>query len=96
MASNVINWWFINYKLSTILEAIMLAIMLLVDAVTHQGSSVSSLSGRTTEFHARKQSNWFPMRTNKNNGYLKEKVITFKRERILTIPILNTLASYGE
>ena len=76
MASNVINQWFINYKSWIILEAITLAILY---AFTHQGPfacSCSELSGRTSQFHTRKQSNHFPMRI--NNARLIEKAISFE------------------
>ena len=56
----------INCKPWIILEAVTLAIMYVITVhITHQRSfacSLSSLSGRTSQFHTRKQSNHFSMR----------------------------------
>ena len=64
MASNVINQWLINYKPSIILEAIMLAIMYLVLTNDHIFISWHRYQVVCEEFHTRKQSNQFSMRTN--------------------------------
>ena len=58
-----------------------------MDAFTDQAlstRSVSLLSGGTIEFHTWKQFNQFPMRTKAMGIY--KKAITFKQERIFTIP----------
>ena len=63
MASNVINQCFINYKPLIILEAITLAIMYLVLTSDHLSVSWHRYQVGCEEFHARKQSNQFPVRT---------------------------------
>ena len=63
MASNVINQRFINYKPSIILEAILLAIMYVVLTSDHLFVSWHCYQVGCEEFHTRKQSNQFPMRT---------------------------------
>ena len=63
MASNVINQWFINYKPSIILEAIMLAITYLVVTSDYLFVSWHHYQVDCEEFHTQKQSNQFPMRT---------------------------------
>ena len=77
MASNVINQWFINYKPSTILEAIMLTIMYLVLTSDHLFISWHCYQLDPVEFHTRKQSNQFPMRT--KQWAFNRKAITFER-----------------
>ena len=63
MISNVINWWFINYKPSIILEAIMLAVMYLVLSSDHLLVSWHRYQVSCEKFHTFKQLNQFPMRT---------------------------------
>ena len=79
MASNVINRWSINYKPSIILEAITLAIMYLVIASDHLFVLWHPYQVGCEEFHTRKQSDQFPMRT-KQWGFNR------KLQGIFTIP----------
>ena len=62
MASNVINRWFINYKPSSILEAITLAIMYLLLTSNHLFISWHRYQVACEDCHSRKQSNQIPIR----------------------------------
>ena len=84
MASNVINQWFINYKPLIILEAITLAIMYLVLTSDHLFVSLHRYQVVCEEFHARKQSNQFSVKT--KQWAFNRKAITFKLQGIFTIP----------
>ena len=63
MASNVINRWFKNYRPSILLKAITLAMMYLILTSNHLFVLWHRYQVGCEEFHNRKQSNQFPMRT---------------------------------
>ena len=82
-----------KFEPSIILEAIMLAIMYLVLTSNHLFASWHHHHLGCEEFHTRKQSNQFPMRTKQ----WVEKAITFElHTRNFPHNIYNNLASYGE
>ena len=83
----------INCKLSIILEAITLAIMYLVLTSNHLFVLWHCYQVGCEEFHTRKQSNQFPMRT--KQWAFNRKGHNFRTKRNFHYPHIN-LASYGE